>query len=72
MAGLLWGLGLGWAGAPAGAGAALRDLLVGVPLGAACYAAVVGACWLLAGRPAATAEHDAMAALLRVLRRRGG
>lgn len=67
MALALWGAGLGWIAPPATATAALPLLLLGVPLGAASYAAVLLALWLAAGRPAG-AEAD----MLALLRRMGG
>lgn len=72
MAGLLWSLGLGWGPAPTEAGAAARDLLLAVPLGAISYVAVIGGLWALSGRPAGTGEHDMQMMAMRVLRNLAG
>ena len=68
MAALLWSLGLGWGPDPAQAGAAARDLLLAIPIGVACYAVVLGALWVLSGRPAGSGEHDLLVVASRVLR----
>jgi O-antigen/teichoic acid export membrane protein len=68
MAALLWQSGLGWAAPPAGAGPAIRLLLAGMGLGAASYAIVLFALWVLSGRPNG-AEADLLGLLRRLLGR---
>lgn len=52
MAALLWGLGLGWTGMPPPSTTqALAELAVAVPVGTAGFAAVLGLCWWVSGRP---------------------
>ena len=62
MALTLWAAGLGWTAPPADGGAALRMLLLGVPLGATVFFVALAAQWLVAGRPAG-AEVDLMGLL---------
>ncbi|MBI0537860.1 lipopolysaccharide biosynthesis protein [Roseomonas sp. KE2513] len=57
MAAVLWAGGWGWAAAPESAGAAVRELAIGVPLGAAVYAAVLMGLWFACGAPR-SAEAD--------------
>ena len=63
MAGVLWGAGLGWAGADAEAAGVLA---AGVGVGAVTYGVVLGGLWLACGRPAG-AEADAVAVGRRVV-----
>lgn len=63
----LWASGLGWAGMPAGGGAALVALLSGVAAGVVTYVAAIGLLWIAAGRPAG-AERDMIALIARSAR----
>jgi len=71
MAGLLWGLGLGWVAPPASAGAAWPLLLAAIPLGAASFAAALLLLWQAAGRPEG-AESDMLDLLRRIAVRLAG
>lgn len=68
MALTLWGGGLGWAGAPAGAMSAFWDLLAAVALGATVFVVAIAAMWRLAGSPVG-AETDLLTLVSRVVGR---
>jgi PST family polysaccharide transporter len=68
MALVLWSAGMGWAAAPANAGAAAWALLTSVGLGIFSYVAALTAFWTLAGCPAG-AEADMLGLLRRMLGR---
>jgi O-antigen/teichoic acid export membrane protein len=61
---VLWGLGLGWAGMPGSAAAAMSSIALGAAGGALVYAGVTVGLWLMAGRPAG-AERDMISLTVR-------
>ena len=67
MAAVLWAGGWGWAPAPGSAPAAVRELAIGVPLGAAVYTAALAGLWAACGSPP-SAEADLLFLVRRTLR----